>query len=61
MFCGNLTFDVEVISVRLSSVLVIYMYIIVLCFLAATLPCVDTDIEEGNEDVSDDPHAKVCE
>ena len=23
--------------------------------------CVDTDIEEGNEDVSDDPHAKVCE
>lgn len=27
--------------------------------LAATLPCVDTDIEEGNEDVSDDPHAKI--
>ena len=50
---------------RLSvSPLVVFSNIhvrIVLCFLAATLPCVDTDIEEGNEDVSDDPHAKVCE
>ena len=46
------------------SALVVFSNIhvhIVLCFLAATLPCVDTDIEEGNEDVSDDPHAKVCE
>lgn len=50
---------------RLSvSPLVVFSNIhvhIVLCFLAATLPCVDTDIEEGNEDVSDDPHAKVRE
>lgn len=46
------------------SALVVFSNIhvhIVLCLLAATLPCVDTDIEEGDEDVSDDPHAKVCE